>query len=194
MLKFLNKIGLTVAAFVGIALASAVGQIFAPNLPIIGGASYCSSTVNAACVNTVAAGPALSGSEFIPVDTGIASGQQPTSAKVNLQTLGSGTYQYVVPVTADTVTATALNNQVIVNPAGTIAALTFVTPAASALLDGQVLGFCTTQIITTLTVTAGSGTTVANAPTAMLVPVATGAASCVRWRYRQANTTWYRTQ
>lgn len=190
----LNRIGLTIAAFIGIALAAALGQNFAPNLPIIGGASYCQSTINGVCQSTISAGPALSGAEFIPVDTGAASGVQPQSAKVNIQTLGAGTYQYVVPLTGDTVTATAYNNQVIVNPAGTIAALTLVTPAATALLDGQSLGFCTTQIISTLTTTAGSGTTVSNAPTAMLVPVATGAASCVTWRYRQANTTWYRVQ
>ena len=42
--------------------------------------------------------------------------------------------------------------------------------------------------------TAGSGTTVNNKPTALLVPVTTGGASCVEWVYRATNTTWYRVQ
>ncbi len=182
---------LVILAVAGIA---AMAQTFAPNFPIIGGASYCSSTVNAVCVNTVPAGPALTGNETIPADTNAAQGIQPQSAKFALATLGAGTLDYTVNATGETITALGTTRQVITNPAGTIAALTLVTPASTALLNGQRLGFCTTQIITTLTVTAGSGTTVSNAPTAMLVPVATGAASCVEWIYRTANTTWYRVQ
>ena len=84
----------------------------------------------------------------------------------------------------------------LIQPAGTIAAFTVVFPAATTLTeaDGQLFGLCTTQIVTALTVTAGAGTTVSNAPTALLVPVATGAGSCVEWIYRLSNTTWYRVQ
>jgi hypothetical protein len=77
---------------------------------------------------------------------------------------------------------------------GTVTALTITTPASTNLIEGQLFGICTNNIITTLTVTAGSGTTVSLAPTALLVPVITGAASCVEWVYRVSNTTWYRVQ
>lgn len=184
----------TFAAIFAAGGIAALAQTFAPNMPIIGGNSYCSSTVNASCVNTVPAGPAVSGAETIPADTNAASGQMPQSGKIAAQTLGLGTLDYYTPVTTDTVTALYTTRQVIVNPAGTIAAMTFVTPASTNLLNGQRLGLCTTQIVTTLTITAGSGTTVSNGPTALLVPVATGAGSCVEWIYRTANTTWYRVQ
>lgn len=190
----MKRIALALGLFVGGGILAAMAQTFAPNMPIIGGSSYCQSTVNGVCVSTIPAGPALTGTETIPVDTNYASGAGPQSAKIGMASIGAGTFQYVVPVTTDTVTALYTDRQVIVNPAGTIAAMTFVTPASTNLVNGQRLGLCTTQIVSTLTTTAGSGTTVSNAPTALLVPVATGAGSCVEWIYRQANTTWYRTQ
>lgn len=190
----LKRIGLGITALVACAGLAALAQTFAPNLPTIGGASYCSSTVNAVCVNTVPAGPAMVGTETVPIDTNYTSGGGPQSAKVSLPAIGAGTLDYTVNATGETVTALYTTRQIITNPAGTIAALTLVTPASTNLVNGQRLGFCTTQIISTLTTTAGSGTTVANAPTAMLVPVTTGAGSCVEWIYRQANTTWYRVQ
>lgn len=184
---------LPTVAILAVATVAAMAQ-FAPNMPNIGGPSYCQSTVNAVCVSTIPAGPAVTGSETIPADTNASGGQSPQSGRFTLPTIGAGTLDYYTPVTTDTVTALNTTRQVIVNPAGTIAAMTFVTPAATTLVNGQRLGLCTTQIVTTLTTTAGTGTTVSNAPTALLVPVATGAGSCVEWIYRTANTTWYRTQ
>lgn len=181
-------------AILAVASIAALAQTFAPNMPNIGGPAYCSSTVNAVCVNTVPAGPAVTGNETIPADTNATQGQQPQSGRFTLPALGGGTLDYSVPVTTNTVTAACTTRQVIVEPAGTIAALTLVTPASTCLVNGQRLGFCTTAIISTLTTTAGAGTTVSLAPTAMLVPVVTGAASCVEWIYRTANTTWYRVQ
>jgi hypothetical protein len=183
------------AAVVACASLAVVAQTFAPNFPIVGGSSYCSQTTNASCVNTVPAGPAMTGNETVPADTNVAGNASvPTAVKITLPALGAGTLDYYVSVNGDTVTATGQTRQLIIKPAGTIAGLTVVFPAATALINGQRLGLCTTQIVTTLTTTAGSGTTVSNAPTALLVPVATGAGSCVEWIYRTADTTWYRTQ
>jgi hypothetical protein len=67
-----------------------------------------------------------------------------------------------------------------------------VRSASGSLYNGLVAN--ADLVNSSLTVTAGSGTTVMNAPTAMLVPVATGAASCVAWIYYAANTKWYRVQ
>lgn len=188
----LKRIALAVG-LVGVAVI-AMAQTFAPNMPIIGGSSYCQSTVNGSCVSTIPAGPAVSGAEYVPADTSAAGGVNPQSGKFSILSLGAGVLTYNEPVTTDTITLTNVTRQLIIKPAGTIAALTVVTPAATTLLNGQRLGLCTTQIVSSLTVTAGSGTTVANAPTALLVPVATGAGSCVEWIYRTADTTWYRVQ
>lgn len=185
---------LLIALFALTALTATANAQLWPNAPIVNGLSYCSATNNAVCTNTVPAGPALTGNETIPADTNLANGQQPQSVKIPMSVLGVGTTQLVVPLTGATVTATSLNRQILIQPAGTIAALTLVMPAATGLKDNQRLGVCTTQIVTTLTVTAGSGTTVLNAPTALLVPVATGAGSCVEFIYQQANTTFYRVQ
>lgn len=195
----LKRIALALVALIATAGIAAIAQGIAPNLPIIGGASYCggysTGPTGQTCSVTVPAGPTVqTGAETLPVDTNLSGGQQPQSAKVKITTVGGGALQYSTPLTGVSQTVLPGTRQVLIEPAGTIAAHTVVFPAASLLTDGQRLGLCTTQIVTALTVTAGSGTTVLNAPTAMLVPVATGAASCVEWLYRAANTTWYRVQ
>lgn len=189
----LRKILYGIAGLVA-SCAVAASQTAGPNYPILGGASYCGATVNTVCVQTIPAGPAMSGSETLPTDTNATSGQTPQTVKTPIALLGAGPYVYNAPLTGASITLTGTTRRLVLEPAGTIATLTVVTPAAAALIDGQQLGICTTQIVTALTVTAGSGTTVLNAPTALLVPVATGAASCVNWIYRVANTSWYRTQ
>lgn len=191
----LKRIGLGLVALLSVTAFATAGLW--NNFPTVGGAAYCITTVNGVCQQTVPAGPTtLTGNETIPADTNLSSGQQPQTVRVPIGKLGAGKTTYNVPVTTDSVTIDAQTRQLIIIPAGTIAAFTLVFPAATTLTeaDGQRFGFCTTQIVTTLTTTAGAGTTVLNAPTAMLVPVATGAASCVEWIYRLSNTTWYRVQ
>jgi hypothetical protein len=187
MKKFLLA-GLALFASVGFANA----QLW-PNDPIVGGGSYCSSTLNGVCITTVPAGPAITGSETVPVDTNAPLGM-PQTGKISLPSLGAGPYQYVVPLTGQSMLVNPTTRHVILEPAGTISAFTILFPNSYNLTDGQRLTLCGTQIVTTLTLTAGSGTTISTPATAMLVPVATGAASCVGWLYRTANTTWYRVQ
>ena len=182
------------------ALAVAAGNF--STYPIVGGASFCSSSSTSGvpgtasvCNVTTPAGPtALTGTELMPADTGLASGQQPQTVTIKPASLGAGPTQYSAPLTGASITIAAVTRQVIIEPAGTIAALTLVFPAASGLVDNQKLGFCSTQIVTALTVTNGTGATVQNPPTAMTAPVTTGAASCVEWVYVLAQTKWYRTQ
>lgn len=196
-MKF-KRIALALAALIATAGVAALAQTF-PNLPLIGGASYCagysSGPTGQVCNVTVPAGPTVvTGSETFPVDTNLASGAQPQTAKMSVRSIGAGATQYSVPLTGATTTIAATTRQVIINPAGTIAAHTLVFPAAASLTDGQRIGFCTTQIVTALTTTPGTGLTISNAPTAMLVPVATGAASCVEWQYVASATTLFRVQ
>lgn len=176
---------------------AAIAGMWNNSFPIIGGASYCASTVNGSCVQTVPAGPTtLTGAETFPADTGLSSGQQPQTVIVPFAQIGAGPTTYVVATNGGTSTITNTTRRLQLIPAGTIAGYTVVFPAATTLTaaNGQLFGLCTTEIVTSLTVTAGSGTTVSLAPTALLVPVATGAASCVEWQYRLSSTTWYRTQ
>lgn len=192
---FIKRIALAAALL--IVSGAAIAGLWNTTYPRVGGAAYCASYNNGVCSQTIAAGPTtLTGNETIPADTNLGSGQQPQTVLVPIGKLGAGKTTYNVPVTTDSVTIDAQTRQLVIIPAGTIAAFTLVFPAATTLTeaDGQRFGFCTTQIVTTLTTTAGAGTTVLNAPTAMLVPVATGAASCVEWIYRLSNTTWYRVQ
>lgn len=162
------------------------------NLPNIGGPAFCSSTVNNNCVNTVAAGPAITGLETIPADTNAPGGQSPQTGKFSLAALGLGPYQYSAPLNGVAISVTPQARHLIIEPAGTLAALTVFLQPATNLTDNQTFGLCTTQIVTSFTLTAGSGTTVLGAPTALLVPVTTGGASCPEWVYRSSNTTWYR--
>lgn len=191
MKRLLTTLFLTSIA--GVAVAGMWNQTY----PIVGGASYCASTVNNRCQQTIAAGPSeLTGNEVVPADTNLSGGQQPQTVVIPVGRLGAGPTTYNTPLTGASITITNTTRRLIVTPAGTIAELTVVFPAASTLTaaDGQLFGLCTTQIVTALTVTSGSGTTVSNPPTALLVPVATGAGSCVEWIYRLSNTTWYRVQ
>lgn len=189
-----KKLGLSIAALiacVGLAIAGGSFNYW----PIVGGAAYNCSTVNGVATCTVPAGPSIvTGLELIPADTQAAQGVPPQTVLLPITALNAGPYQYAAPLTGASLTLTAQQRRLIVEPAGTIAALTVVFPAATALSDNQSMGLCSTQIVTTLTITNGAGTTVLNAPTAMTVPLATGAASCVEWVYRQANTSWYRVQ
>lgn len=183
-------------ALLGVSTVAFAAGMFS-NLPIVGGAAYCALYAGdgVTCTGNVPAGPtALTGNELIPADTGIAGGASPQTVLIDVSTLGAGPTQYSTPLTGATTTVAAGTRQVIIEPAGTIATHTLQLPAATGLTEGQRLGFCTTQIVTTLTVTAGAGSTVANAPTAMLVPVATGAASCVEWIYVKSLTKWMRVQ
>lgn len=65
----LRKIAIGLFATVAVTGIAALAQTFAPNMPILGGPAYCSSTNNGVCVNTVPAGPSLTGNETIPADT-----------------------------------------------------------------------------------------------------------------------------
>ena len=192
----LTRFGLGLAALIAVSTVAHADGMFS-KLPVVSGAAYCALYAGdgTTCVGNVPAGPVdLTGNERIPMDTKLPNGNQPQTVLVSPASLNAGPTQYAAPVTTNSITILPTTRQLIVEPAGTIAALTIVFPAASGLVDNQRFGFCSTQIITTLTVTDGSGATVQNKPTAMTVPLATGAASCVEWVYQTAQTKWYRVQ
>ena len=195
----LKKLGLSLLAIVStVVIANAISgnQL---GLPIIGGASYCSSYGNnSVCSNTVAAGPAVSGNETIVANTNATGGVQ--TGLLSVASLGAGKLVVETPTTGTTLTVDAQTRQLIVAPTTTIAALGVTLPnAASSMYNGQRIGVCGTQIVTAVTMTAGTGNTFGSTVTsqAMLVPVVTGAGSCMEWIYSKTSATagvWYRTQ
>ena len=163
----------------------AIGQQWLP-FPIVGGSSFCSSTVNSTCVNTVPAGPTLTGKETIPADTNLSGGRSPQTVKIPVPTLGLGGIQNIVPLTGTAYTVNQGVGRVLLNPAGTLASASLSLQPAANLVDGQVLIIASSQTITALTITAGSGTTIA----ATKATTVTADAPIV-WIYSAANTEWF---
>lgn len=206
MTSFRKKLMAGLAAILVLGGGAIAAGMF-PGFPIVGYPAYCISflmnpTTGVATTTCngpqTPAGPAtITGNELIPADTQLSQGQAPQTVLITPASLGAGPYVYNAPLTGASITLTNLQRRLVLEPAGTIATLTVVFPAAATLIDGQLISLCTTQIVTALTITPGTGTTVNNTVTALLVPVATGAASCPEWVYRELTATtgtWYRTQ
>lgn len=210
----LKKIGLTLFALLACASSVAIAQYttqsggFGAAFPTLNvpADTQCTSFGNpvggvARCIAYAPAGPtAMTGFETVITDTHIAGGNPPQTINVPLTAIGGGKLTVEAPLTGATLTLDAQTRQLIVNPAGTIAALTVNLPAASAtMVNGHRIGVCGTQIVTALTVGAGTGNTFGSTVTsqAMLVPVVTGAASCMEWVYSKTSASagvWFRTQ
>ncbi len=94
-------------------------------------------------------------------------------------------YDYLVPTTAFAYTFAAGIQNLVMNPAGTLAAGTITMPASPA--DGMTIRFSTSQAITALVVAANTGQSIVSAVTTL---AAGGGAVYI---YRLSNTTWYRT-
>lgn len=181
-----------IALFVG---SAAVAQQWNTTYPTVGvGANTkCITSVNGTCRTYAPAGPtALTGNETYPADTNASGGQSPQTVTVPAALLGALPTQYVVPTNASTTTVNTLTGTLLLNPAGTLTTATVVFPAATGLVDGQVLRLTSSQTLTGLTVTAGAGTSISNAPTALTV--STTGAYGYEFIYKASNTTWYRLQ
>jgi hypothetical protein len=79
------------------------------------------------------------------------------SASGTLPISGTETVQYVTPVTTDSVTIATTTTTLLINPAGTIAALTLVLPAGT---NGRCITMASSQVVTTLTITPNGSDTV----------------------------------
>lgn len=200
-MKLLRRLAAGCAALIAASAIAYSAGLF-QGYPVVGGAAYCTSflmnpTTGAATTTCngpqVPAGPTIiTGNELIPADTALTQGQVPATVLLKMASIGIGPYDYQAPATGASITVAATTRHLILEPAGTIAALTVVLPAATALVDNQKFGLCSTQIVTALTITPGTGTTVSNTQTATIVPLGTGAAACPEWIYRATNTNWYR--
>lgn len=92
--------------------------------------------------------------------------------------------QYATPTTGQTVTVanTEADVRMIINPAGTLLALTVAMPSTP--YNGQKVEMASTQVVTTLTMT--SGGTILGGLTSLAVN------SFGTWTYYSPNTAWYR--
>ncbi len=95
------------------------------------------------------------------------------------------TYDYVQPVTGNTITATSGLGAFRIDPAGALATLHMVMPPAP--LDGQLFEASTTQDISALTVTAPGTATLAGTSGGPFVLAANGG---VGWQYDLALDKW----
>ena len=95
-----------------------------------------------------------------------------------------GNYDYLAPVTGFSHTCVDACPGLILEPAGTLATGTVVMPPTP--VDGQQQWCSSTTAITALTVSANTGQSILNPPTAL---AAGGAFTMI---YRLSNTTWYR--
>ena len=94
-------------------------------------------------------------------------------------------YDYQAPATGFTYTFAAGVQNLVMNPATTLATGTITMPASPS--DGMTIRFSSSQIITLLTVSANTGQSIVSAVTSLALG---GGAVYI---YRLANTTWYRT-
>jgi len=95
-----------------------------------------------------------------------------------------GTTYVYTPLTGTSQAIPSDAEAVIIDPAGTIAALTLVMPETP--YDGQELTLTFDAVVTALTMTPGTGQTLKGALTAGAV------AGFATWRYRATGTTWWR--
>jgi hypothetical protein len=190
---------------------SAIGAYSAgmyQTLPIIGGSSYCASTVTGTgglsgvtgtgqgttgsiCGQTVPAGPAtFVGTEVAPVDiyapgtSSSAGGAQ--TALVNLTQLGQG--PMIDLTTVATTQTIPVNTPFYFLDGAQGSALTVTMPLSA--VEGQIQRIiCEASTVGTLTVAANTGQTLKGNPNAACV-----AGVGYAWRYQASNTTWYRVQ
>lgn len=174
-------------------------------LPIIGGASFCASTVTGTgglggitgqgqgstgsiCGQTVPAGPpSLTGAELFPADTGAGgNGGGAATAVVTTCQMGAGAYTLVSPWTGTTATIPNQTCYYYVGGTTTVTTLTLTMPSAP--LDGQTVVLASTVAITTLSVIANTGQTIAaGGPTSAVANTSVG-----KWIYNASLKTWFR--
>lgn len=166
-------------------LATAAG--FWSGLPVVGDllGITCLSFGNAGVCNTFSPiGPAnLPATAKFPADTGNVN--QPFTVYVPAVLTGAVALD-AAPLTGASITVPQGVSQLVVDPAGTIAALTVVLPAAALLVDGQEFKMSTTQTITALTITAGANTTIVSTAITTLGPT-TAAVDLI---YHAATAKW----
>lgn len=175
-------------ALAGVALGA--GNFF--GLPIIGGASYCSTLVNGSCTNTVPAGPtAVTGIELVPADTQLSGGRNPQTAYLSMRALNAAplTYNLCAAAACGSVTVGDNAGGILFDYSTTIDSATVVTPLTP--MDGQQFVIASPYTITSLTVTANTGSTLA-VTTPTVLTASTTVPQGYTFRYVASTAKWYK--
>lgn len=170
--------------------------------PVVGGAATCvnfaTNPTTGAVLTTcngpaVPAGPSIvTGNELIPADTQLTQGIPPATVRIPMAALNALPITFAtVTTTAPTTVATATMGGICYNSAATITSATITLPVAP--IDGQQFAVCSNQTITTLSVSAGAGASLA-ATTPTVLTASTTAPQGYRWLYNAALTKWFRLQ
>ena len=190
-----KKIGLTLIAFLAAGSIAAFAGMW-PNFPIIGGASYCSSTVNGVCVNTVPAGPALTGNETIPADTNASGGQSPQTALLSLADV------HALPLAVQVVTqspsvagatdisASNISGGILYTSTATITQASITLPALP--VDKQTYSIASNRTITLLVVNAGGTNSMGGNTKPTVLTASLTAPQGYEFMFNLADTSWYR--
>lgn len=181
----LKKLGYALAALVAtVGIAIAAGQW--NGYPVVGNdGTLCLSQGNGGVCNQFepVGNADVPPTSVIPSDTRVTT-QGAIQTQMIPAVLTGATVLDAAPLTGTTITLPAGTAKLMLVPAGTIATLTVTLPAAASCLDGQEFFIYSSQTVTALTVTPGSGTTLT--PTITTVT----AAAPVKLVYNQNATAW----
>lgn len=202
----LKRYGLALAVgLISITTAYAAGLW--PDLPVVGGASYCAGSSSTAigsiigsvtgCPNTVPAGPSIvTGNEQIPADTRLGTaGATPQTVLVPMASLNALPIQFVTVVNPNSPAGvSAANNSggVVYSNTTTITSANVTLPAAP--IDGQQYAISSNRTITTLTVGAGGSASIAGNSAPTVLTASTTGPQGYRFIYNAATTSWFRLQ
>lgn len=103
---------------------------------------------------------------------------------INLKGTADQSYSLQTPTTGFSITIGSGVKTLILNPAGTLANGTITMPASP--INGQEVRVCSSQIVTSLTVSANAGQTITGAPTTI------GVGGGFAYIYNSSGTNWYR--
>lgn len=188
------KIGLAsfaLLAFAGFAVGQS-GQGLWPNFPVVGGSSYCASTQNGVCRSTIPAGPTvLTGSEGIPANTNLSQGRSPQNVIITPAGLNANPITFTaVTTTAPSIIASNLSGGVVFTSAATITSANITLPLGA--IQGQQYRVSSNRTITTLSVSAPAGDTIAANTAPTVLTASTTSPNGYIFIYNKAATTWYR--
>ena len=214
MLKRYRSAAIAVTAlFVTSTVIFAAGNY--STLPIVEGSSYCASTVTGTgslsgvtgqgqgttgsiCAQTVPAGPtAVTGYEVVPADlyrpdvAPASLGAQPQTALLSMASLNAlpiTVATVITGATGNTLVAAATSGGYILHSTASVTSVVLTLPTAP--IDGQQFALSADQLITSLTLTSGTGASITKNPT-VLTPSTTGTYG-YRFMYNAAATNWYR--
>lgn len=186
----LKKIGYSLAGLVAtVAIAAAAGLY--QGYPIVGGASYCETTVNNVCVQTIPAGPSLlSGTEKVAADTQLSGGRSPQTVLINTSTLMGNTTSLQTGATITYTVAAGVSN-VVLSHSGTITSAAITAPAAP--IDGQRVKIGSDQTVTTFSFVANTGQTL-SVSTPTVLTASTTVPQGYEFIYVASTAKWYRMQ